>query len=174
VVLEPKDLEGVYKNIATLGNVVDRDAEARALVGDMRSRFNAVAEKTKSAPKVRVLHEIDASDPAKIFVAGPRNFIDSMIGVAGGVNVAASAPTAFPQFSNEDIIRSDPEVIVLSDAAFGATPELVAARPGWAAISAVRNKRVFPINDDLVSRPGPRLVEGIEQYARLLHPELYR
>lgn len=174
VVSEPADLEAVYKSILVIGSVLDRDEAARGLVASMRSRISAVGDKTKSAVKVRVLHEIDASDPAKIFVAGPGNFIDAMIGIAGGVNLAATAKTPFPQLSPEEIVRSDPEVIILSDAAFGATPEVVSARPGWSAIAAVRSKRIFPIDDDLVSRPGPRLADGVEAYAKLLHPELFR
>ena len=172
--VEPADLEAVYKSIQLIGGVLDRDAAARDLIATMRARISAISEKTKAATKVRVLHEIDASDPTKIFVAGPNNFVDSIITAAGGTNVAASAKSPFPQLSLEEIVRSDPEVIVLSDAAYGATPDVVAARPGWSSISAVRTKRLYPIDDALVSRPGPRLADGVEAYAKLLHPELFR
>lgn len=174
IVLEPADLEAVYKSILLIGSVLDRDTQAKDLVASMRARIAAVAEKAKPTAKVRVLHEIDASDPSKIFVAGPGNFIDSMITTAGGTNVAASAKSAYPQLSNEEILRSDPEVIVLSDAAYGASPEVVAARPGWSAITAVRMKRVYPIDPDIVSRPGPRLADAVEAYAKLLHPDVFR
>jgi iron complex transport system substrate-binding protein len=174
IVLEPADIEAVYKSIMLIGSVVDRDAQAKDLVTSMRSRIAAVAEKAKPTAKVRVLHELDASDPSKIFVAGPGNFIDSMITTAGGTNVAASAKSAYPQLSSEEIVRSDPEVIVLSDAAFGASPDVVAARPGWSAITAVRMKRVHPIDPDIVSRPGPRLADAVEAYAKLLHPDVFR
>jgi len=174
IVLEPADIEAVYKSVTLLGNVLDRDAASRDLVSSMRSRIAAVGDKAKAAPKVRVLHELDASDPSKIFVAGPGNFIDSMIATAGGTNVAAAAKSAYPQLSNEEIVRSDPEVIVLSDAAFGASPDVVSARPGWSAIAAIRTKRVYPIDPDIVSRPGPRLADAVEAYAKLLHPEIFR
>lgn len=175
VVFEPVDIEGVYKNIEALGVVLDRESAARDLVKKMRARIGAVSERAKTAAsKPRVLHEIDASDPTKIFVAGPGNFVDAMIGIAGGINVAASTQSQYPQLSAEEIIRSNPEVIVLSDAAYGATPEVVSARPGWSAIDAVRKSRVYPIDPDIVSRPGPRLVDGIEAYAKLLHPDLFR
>jgi iron complex transport system substrate-binding protein len=174
IVLEPADIEAVYKSITLIGSVLDRDMQAKDLVASMRSRIATVTEKAKPTAKVRVLHELDASDPSKIFVAGPGNFIDSMITTAGGTNVAASAKSAYPQLSNEEILRSDPEVIVLSDAAFGASPEVVAARPGWSAITAVRMKRVYPIDPDIVSRPGPRLADAVEAYAKLLHPDVFR
>jgi iron complex transport system substrate-binding protein len=174
IVLEPADIEAVYRSILLIGSVLDRDAQAKDLVASMRSRIAAVADKAKPTTKVRVLHELDASDPSKIFVAGPGNFIDSMITTAGGLNVASSAKSAYPQLSNEEILRSDPEVIVLSDAAFGASPEVVAARPGWSAITAVRMKRVYPIDPDIVSRPGPRLADAVEAYAKLLHPDVFK
>jgi iron complex transport system substrate-binding protein len=175
VVFEPVDIDGVYKNIEALGAVLDRATAARDLVQRMRTRVSAVSERAKAAAsKPRVLHEVDASDPTRIYVAGPGNFIDAMIGIAGGTNVAAATQSQYPQLSAEEIIRSNPEVIVLSDAAYGATPEVVSARPGWSAIDAVRKSRVYPIDPDIVSRPGPRLVDGIEAYAKLLHPDLFR
>jgi iron complex transport system substrate-binding protein len=174
VIFDPADIDGVYKNIELLGKILDREAAARDIIQRMRARIGAVAERAKiAASRPRVLHEIDASDPTKIYVAGPGNFIDAMIGIAGGTNVAGSAQTKFPQLSVEEIIRSNPEVIVLSDATFGASPDVVSARPGWSAIDAVRTSRVYPINPDIVSRPGPRLAEGVETYAKLLHPELF-
>jgi iron complex transport system substrate-binding protein len=72
----------------------------------------------------------------------------------------------------EQLLVADPAVILLGDAAYGETPEKVAARPGWDALAAVRNGQVFAFDDNLVSRPGPRLVDGLEALAKLLHPEL--
>jgi iron complex transport system substrate-binding protein len=172
-VFEPTDFAGVYRDVTTIGAIVERESAGRDLADRMRGRIDAVAQRAKGAPSVRVLHEIDASDPTRIYVAGPRNFIDAMISAAGGTNVAGTAQTSYPQLSSEEIVRSDPEVIVLSDAAYGATPQVVASRPGWSAIAAVRTGRVYPIDDNLVSRPGPRLADGLEAYARLLHPELF-
>ena len=174
VVFDPNDLEGVYTDIGLIGALLDREEAARALVERMRARIAAVALKAGGATtRPRVLHEVDATDPARVYVAGPRNFIDSMITLVGGQNVGASAATKFPRFSPEEIVRSDPQVIVLGDARYGATPAAVAVRPGYAAIDAVRNGRVLPIDPDIVSRPGPRLVEGVEAYARLVHPEIF-
>ena len=174
VVFDPNDLEGVYANIGLIGTLLDREEAARALVDRMRARIAAVALKAGGATtRPRVLHEVDSTDPARVYVAGPRNFIDSIITLVGGQNVGASAPTKFPRFSPEEIVRSDPQVIVLGDARYGVTPAVVAARPGYAVIDAVRNGRVLPIDEDIVSRPGPRLADGVEAYARLVHPEIF-
>lgn len=172
--LEPADLEGVYRDISSIGALIGARDRAKALVADMGARLHAVADKARAATThPRVLHEIDSTNPAQIYVAGPHNFIDAMITMAGGWNVAADATESFPKFSPEQIVARDPEVIVLSDAKYGATPAVVAARPGWNVISAVRRGAVYPIDDDLVSRFGPRLVLGYEAYLRLLHPELH-
>jgi iron complex transport system substrate-binding protein len=175
IVFDAGDIEGVYKNIQLVGRILGRDAEAGALVGRMRARIEAVAAKAKGiSPKPRVLHEVDATDPTRIFVAGPNNFIDSMITTAGGVNVAATGDKKFPQLSVEEIVRADPQVIVLGDAKYGMTPEKVKARTGWAGIDAVRSGRILAIDPDIVSRPGPRLADAVEEYAKLLHPTVFR
>jgi iron complex transport system substrate-binding protein len=174
-IFDPSDIEGVYRNITSVGRMLDREPEAQKIVADMRSRIDAVAQKAATAKsRPRVLHEVDSTNPAQLFVAGPNNFIDSMIKIAGGINVAADATVQYPKFSPEQIVARDPEVIVLADAKFGATPEIVRARQGWSAITAVKQNAVYPIDDDLVSRPGPRLVQGFEAYIRLIHPELFR
>ena len=173
-IFDPNDIEGVYGDILAVGKLVDREQRARELVADMRTRIDAVGTKAKQAStKPRVLHEVDSTDPARIFVAGPRNFIDSIITICGGINVAADAPTKFPTFGAEQVVARAPDIVVLADFRFGARPEQVMARPGWANIPAVRNRAIYPIDDDLVSRPGPRLVLGFEAYARIIHPELF-
>src|SRR2546430_8407575 len=173
-IFDPIDVEGVYKNILAVGQMLDREQKAMQVVADMRARIDAIGTKAKQATsQPRVLHEVDSTDPARIFVAGPRNFIDSIITTCGGVNVAADAPTKFPQLSAEQVVARAPQIIVLADARFGATIEQVVARPGWSGIPAVRNRAIYPIDDDLVSRPGPRLVLGFEAYAKIIHPELF-
>ena len=136
-------------------------------VDDVRSKTSA------AATKPRVYHEIDASDPAKIFTVGPGSYINDLIEIAGGQNIAARATSAYPQLSAEEILRSDPEIIVLAAADYSAKPEQVAARTGWAVISAVRNKRIVTIAPNLINRPGPRIGEAAEAYAKLVHPELF-
>ncbi len=97
-----------------------------------------------------------------------------LIELAGGVNIAARAASPYPQLSAEELVRADPEVIVLADADYGVTPEQVASRPGWSGIAAVRTKRVHGMSANLVSRPGPRVGEAAESYAKLLHPTVFR
>ncbi|MFN3929064.1 MAG: ABC transporter substrate-binding protein, partial [Thermoflexus sp.] len=77
------------------------------------------------------------------------------------------------QISLEELIRQDPDLIILGTANYGETPEKVRQRPGWSRLRAVREGRIYPIDADLISRPGPRIVEGLEALARIIHPELF-
>jgi iron complex transport system substrate-binding protein len=173
LVVDPQSIGDVSRTSILLGKAVGADGEK--LAASLDERLSQVKQKiATSASRPRVFHEVDASDPAKPFTVGPGSYIHDLITIAGGVNVAASTGSAYPQLSLEEIVRADPEVIILGDADYGTTPEQVAARPGWSGMNAVKNKRVFPIADSLVSRPGPRLGDAAEAYAKLLHPELYR
>jgi iron complex transport system substrate-binding protein len=130
--------------------------------------------RSAATTKPRVYHEIDASDPTKIFTVGPGSYIADLIEIAGGLNIAAKATSAYPQLSAEEILRADPEVIVLAAAEYSAKPDQVSARAGWSVISAVKNKRIGTIAPNLINRPGPRVGEAADAYARIVHPELYR
>ncbi len=120
-----------------------------------------------------VFYELDATDPAKPFTVGKGTFITMLIERAGGYNIAAEIG-GYPQMSLEEVVAADPAFIILGDARYGVSPESIAERPGWSNLSAVTNGNVVPFNDDLVSRPGPRLVDALEELAKLLRPELFQ
>lgn len=177
MIFAPRTLDDIYRNILLMGRIVDAEARAEGLVRAMRQRVTAVAAKVRDAPRPKVFIEFDGSDPSRPFTAGPGSFIDLLVRLAGGANVAARSRTAWPQFSLEELIRADPDLIILSDALAPMnpqTPELVARRPGWSHLRAVRRGTIFPIDSDLISRPGPRVVEGLELLARLLHPDRFQ
>ena len=173
LVVDPQSVSDVAKTATLLGRAVGADGEG--LARSIQQRVDAVKTKTASvATRPRVYHEIDASDPAKIFTVGPGSYINDLIDIAGGVNIAARAASAYPQLSAEEILRSDPEIIVLSADAYSSKPGDVAARQGWSIIGAVKNNRIFTIDPNLINRPGPRVGEAAEAYAKLVHPELFR
>jgi iron complex transport system substrate-binding protein len=94
-----------------------------------------------------------------------------VIATAGGFNLGSDLNGAYAQISIEEIIQVNPDVILLGDAVWGGvTPEIVTARAGWDGLKAVQAQQIFPFDDNLVSRPGPRLIDGVEEMARLLHP----
>ena len=173
VVPNPTELEGLFQNLLSVGALTGRQIEAELLVAGLRTRAEAVQEKVSSAAeKPKVFYELDATDPSKPWTAGQGSFINLLIELAGGQNIAAGLPE-YTQLSQEELIVQNPDVILLGDALYGGiTAESVAARPGWESIAAVQNGRVLPFNDDLVSRPGPRMVDGLEELAKILHPGL--
>ncbi len=175
--LFPKTFEATLADIELIGRVVGASAHARAITSDMRARAEAVRAKTKNASPVRVLYELDGSDPTKPFAAGPSGFFGDLVPLAGGANVFGDLPRPSGQVSTEQVVSRDPEVIVLGDSDLPyapQSPETVRARPGWSQITAVKTGRVYALSHALLERPGPRLIDGLERLVRLIHPELFR
>jgi iron complex transport system substrate-binding protein len=170
----PTTLEEMYANLEIVAKLTGHDAEAATLIDSLKARVQAVDEKVAPLSYAPVVfYEIDASDPNKPYTTGPGTFIDLLIARAGGQNLPGLTD-AYPQVSLEQIVLANPAIILLGDAFYGTTPESVAARAGWSGISAVKENRVMPFDDNLVSRPGPRLVDGLEALAKAIHPELYK
>ena len=168
---EPDSLEGVLANVRLLGRATGRAAEAEALATQMKGRIDAVTSKVgdvQQGPKV--FYELSDT----LFTAAPNTFIGGILTALKARNIAQGAASPFPQLTAEAVIAGAPEVILLADAQFGGAPEKVKARPGWSAIPAVKNGRLHPIEADVVNRPGPRIVEGLEQIAKLLYPERFK
>jgi len=171
----PATLERLYTNLATVAKLTGQDAQAEALVASLMTRVALVDKKIAGVTqRPSVFYEIDASDPNKPYTAGPGTFIDLLIKRAGGVNVAMTVDNPYPQLGLEQLVVSDPAIILLGDSAYGVTASSVAARPGWDALTAVKNGEIFPFDDNLMSRPGPRLVDGLEALAKVLHPEAFK
>jgi iron complex transport system substrate-binding protein len=169
----PHTLEEMYGNLEIVAQLTGHEAEAATLIESLKQRVAAVDEKIAPiSSRPSVFYELDSTDPAKPFTAGKDTFITLLIERAGGHNIAADLE-GYPQMSLEQIVAADPTMIILGDSMWGVTPEAVASRPGWENLSAVKNGQVVPFEDNLVSRPGPRLVDGLEQLAKLLHPELF-
>lgn len=165
----PKDIYGMLDNVLLVGKITGRNTEAAALVDKLKGRVEAVEKTVKQGgTPVKVFYELDGSDPSKPWTSGKGSFVDQLITMAGGVNVAADAGEGWMQLSQEALILADPEVILLGDAAYGTSPESVGQRAGWDKISAVVNNRVYTFDDNLVSRPDPRLVDGLEAIAALI------
>lgn len=171
---ETASFDHIKSDIELVGKVLGADDQAAQVVSALDKQIQVVTTAVaQSTTKPRVFWELDATDPAKPFTVGPGSFVDQIITAAGGVNIASNATSPYPQLNAEEVIRMDPQVIILSDAAYGISPESVAQRPGWNVISAVKDNKVFPIDDNLVSRPGPRVGLGLQAAAKLIHPELF-
>ncbi len=174
--LPQMDLSGSLMEMRLVGQIIHAESQADTLVTSLQKRIDAVKTKAAGAQPVSVYMEADYSTPGKPFVFGGGSFGDELIRDAGGTNIFGSntANGGFAQVSDETVIAANPQVIILTeDPNYGGQPQLVYQRHGWSSVPAVQNKRVYAITPDLVQRAGPRLVDGLEQLAKLLHPELF-
>ncbi len=173
----PKTLEDLYTNLDIVAQLTGHEQETAALNESLKARIAALDEKLKGvAVKPVVFYELDSTDPAKPWTIGAGTFVSLLIERAGGANLTtvAGVTDAYPQISIEQIVATDPDLIILGDSMWGVTVESVGQRPGWENLKAVTGEQVYPFDDNLVSRPGPRLVDGLEALAKLLHPELFK
>jgi iron complex transport system substrate-binding protein len=168
VVFAP-DVAGALKDIELIGRAVGRTDEAAAVNASIQQAFDEVAAATAGKTPLRTFYELDAS--SGYFGPAPDYFGTEMIKVAGGEPLTSGTNGVY-QIGAEQILAFDPEVILLGDAAYGVTPEQVAERPGWDTLTAVKNGDVRPIDDVIVTRPGPRLAEGIRALAVAINPDL--
>lgn len=161
-VTDPKDLDGVYRNLAQFGELFGKQERSDSLVKELRYRAARVGERSKGSMPIRVFVQI-SNDP--LFTIGRDSFLAKIIESAGGISVTKDVPTAYPKLSKETAMGMDPEVILLSDSDDNKEPNAA-----FKYSRAVRNGRVYRINADIISRPGPRLIDAIEEIANDLHP----
>ncbi len=176
LVVDPKDIDDIFESIELLGRVTGIERTARKLIDDMKREIESVQEQVKDAPGVRVIYLIDATDLTNPWTAGPGSFVDHLINMAGGENIAARAIGAWVQISIEEIVSADPEVIILPGkhgTAF-TVPEVLENNPAWRETNAVKEGNIYVIDGDLVDGYGPRIVQGLQELARIIHPERFK
>lgn len=169
----PGDFDGLFDNLLKTGALTGHEEEAAALVEDLRARYEAVTERTAGVEAVPLYYEVDGTDPAAPWTTGSGTFQQLIFDLAGGENIAADLE-GWAQLNSEEIVVRDPEVIIFADGVFvPTTVETVKNRPGWGEITAVQEDQVYGLDTDLLDLPGPRLVEGLEAVAAILHPQLF-
>jgi iron complex transport system substrate-binding protein len=168
LVAYPTTIDDALAGIRMIGRAVGAGGEAQALATSMRQEMDDLAALASSAPeRPRVFYEIDVT--GGIFTPPGDSIYGEMLTLAGSDPISGDANYSI---SLENLVDADPEVILLGDAAYGVTAEAVAARPGWEDMTAVREERIVPIDDIVVTRPGPRLVDGLRALIEAIHPEL--
>ena len=170
VVLYAPDVESVLADIELIGTSIGTAAEAETMTAEMSAqmdRVSAAAAAIGSTPSV--FYELGAEP--EIYAPAPDSFLADMIVRAGGEPITTADPALW-SIPLEELVVADPEVIVLGDANYGTCPENVAARAGWDGMTAVLEGDVRPVDDVPITRPGPRLAQGLASLARAIHPEL--
>lgn len=169
-VTDPRDLDGVFRSIEQIGLIVGHTQQAEQLIQNLRDRTRAVEEAVKGRPPVRVFYQLSAEP---LYTAGHDAFVTDLMRRAGAMSVTADVPGAWPKYSNESALAAQPEAIILpTGGSMGAANSTVTE--ALAKSSAALQGRVYKINDDHLTRPGPRSVDGLEAMARALHPEAFK
>jgi iron complex transport system substrate-binding protein len=162
-------IEQVFGQISIYGRITGKVAEATELITSLQQRVAAVRERANAAAEApKVYHELDSS----FYSAAEQSFIGDLYRQLNAENIAGDGGgSPYPQLTQEAIIAANPTVIILADEEFGVTVDSVRVRPGWGAIDAVRNNRIYGVDPDIISRPGPRIVDALEELADRFYPE---
>lgn len=175
VVLYPEKFDSVLADISLAGKVTGKIEEAESLVADINEKVQEIIDKTQGAPKPRVYVEYFFNGGYWSF--GSESFINELISMAGGINVFSGFAGNIISTSTEEVVAANPEIIIISKGIMatscGLTPETIQGRQIWSEISAVQNDKIYEIEESIISRGGPRLIDGLEGLAKIIHPELF-
>ncbi|MFN8519014.1 MAG: ABC transporter substrate-binding protein [Chloroflexota bacterium] len=172
VVTYSTSIDDVLTDIRLIGTALGEDASAAAttLTTDMAADLGRIAElAAATGTDPRTFYE--TGDQPELYGVAPGSFAADIIKRAGGEAITTGDPNVW-SMPLEQLVAADPEVILLGDAAYGVCPDIVAQRPGWGDIDAVKDGDIHPVNDVVVTRPGPRIADGLASVARAIHPEL--
>ncbi len=171
-IANPQNVSEVLTSIQKIGEVTFSSPSARKIVAGMKERIQEIQGRVRGRPLFRVLHILNF-DP--LISAGKGTFVDDLIRLAGGRNLAEKAQGRYPRFSMEEVLAQDPEVILL--ASMKSQDPMTEQRQWWErwkTVSAVKDNRIYVLDSDLIHRPSPRVVDGLEQVARAIHPEVFK
>jgi iron complex transport system substrate-binding protein len=168
VVVDPQDLEGVYTAIANVSEMVGEPNKGMEVVGKMKADLAEIERTLADAEPVKSFIEIGWNP---LYTVGQGTLLNDLLVKAGGVNVVEQP--GYVSYSVEQLVKDQPEVYLGTLTSIGDAKSL-AKRSGYSALAAVKDGKVFALDDNLVSRPGPRVIEGVREIAKALHPDLFQ
>jgi len=175
VSIDPANLSEVYEDLDLVGRLTGHREEAAQVVEKMRARIADVVARVETIPQAQRLTVFWEMWDEPLMTAGPGTFPGQLIDLAGGINIFAELSDDWPTVSAEQVLARNPDVIMGSDNhGDKLSAEIVAQRPGWSQVAAVRDGRVYLLDGDIVSRPGPRLAEAALALAQALYPDLFK
>jgi iron complex transport system substrate-binding protein len=167
-VTNPRSMEGIYRSLRCLGTLTGRTSGAKELIAAMQNREEAIRSRLRGVTPVRSLLFVSLEP---LMCAGSGTFLDELLREAGGINLAERAPGTYPTYSRERVIANDPDVILITSDILSDPTTVTSLFPEWKTLSAVRHHRVFRVEADIISRPGPRAVDALESLFHLLHSQ---
>lgn len=169
---EATSFQQAYESIEMIGKVTGAEEKATEIIDDMKERIENIKEKTANVEKKKsVVFEISGQP---LFVAGKNTFMDEILSIINAENVVSDLDEPWPQVDEEYMIEKNPDVIITTYGYYTEDPiGQVTGRAGWQDITAVKEKQVYDVHSDKVTRPGPRLAEGVEEVAKIIYPELF-
>jgi iron complex transport system substrate-binding protein len=170
-VINPQTIFGILTTIHRLGEVTGTVAQSDKLNQQLHQRINQIKQKTQGLQKPKVLF-LWSEKP--LITAGRGTFTDSLIALAGGINIAHVSKIKYPKYSMEEIIRQQTEIIIVANMQNQIDSIVLSRWQKWIQIPAVQQKKVYSINSDLFARPAPRIIDGLEELAKLIHPEIFK
>lgn len=172
-VLDASTVSEVGDCITLVGNLTGKRREAQALVSEIQRDVKSITEKVSAIPKSQRSKVLYLAWDSPIMTVGPGTLIHELITLAGGNNLASAAREAYPVYSMEMVLVENPDVILIPRVESSLSLEVLRSLPAWNRIAAVKGGRVFLVDDDLVSRPGPRVAQGLREIAKILYPDVF-
>ncbi len=165
-VTNPRNLNGIYKSIEQLGTLTGKTENAQQLVHWLQSRTDSIAKMVAQVKKRAVLFFVSLQP---IIVVGKNTFLAELIELAGGINTASKATSTYPTYSREAVLKDNPDVLIFMSDVLSDPAKLIQLYPEWSKLKAFRQKTIFRIDADIVSRPGTRAVDGLEALYKRIH-----
>ncbi|OXS62074.1 iron complex transport system substrate-binding protein [Bacillus sp. V-88] len=172
IVQDAKSFEEVYNTIQDIGTLVGKKEQADSVVSEMKSDLKSIQEKASEVTEKKRVY-VEVSPSPDIYSTGKNTFIDQMLSMVNAENVM-SEQEGWVQVNQEAVISSNPDSIITTYGYYSENPkEQIMGRKGWEDVTAVKNGDVHDVHSDLVTRTGPRLVEGVEEIAKSIYPEVF-
>jgi iron complex transport system substrate-binding protein len=169
-VLESKTVEGIFGHIQLLGRMVGRAQEANAYTAVMRKQLANLTKRVEGRPRPTLLYVLN-SEP--LITVGPGSFIHHLIELAGGRNAAERANSPYPRLTMEEVLMQNPDILLFPIGEYEGIPQAEQDRwKRWDTLRAVQEGKLFQVQSDLLNRPGPRVIEGLRDLVKLLHPDV--
>lgn len=173
VVPDANSIQGAYEVIELIAKSTGKEAEGEEIITGMKEEVAAIKEKASDVKKMKKVW-IEVSASPDLYTTGSGTFMDEMLQIIGAENIAADQE-GWVTMSEETVIERNPDVIIMTYGYYVDNPEeQIYARNGWTEVTALKNKEVYDVNSDTVTRPGPRLIDGLKEIAKAVYPDVYK